>query len=340
MRNATRAWELKPRRRANWPFSDVTAVLIILLLDVVQPRAESVLSAPLPPVILLLGPELALLLVVKVVQVLVEITERRPLAHVRHAEALRLLIPILLLLLLLLPLLLLALLLILIFALLAFLLVGLLLVLLMLQQDGTLLGLGGGPRDSSTTPTPAAAGARQAARPRAPHLGTQAHSTSKHPGPAAPGAPLPKDGPKRDGVASARRRSIRGSICGQASTSGEDSRRRGEIERRDIYDEFDVIISSVGSASRRRSERRNTVSTWVCLDVNALRSPKKISFDEYVGHRQPRSVRASSALLPAGVPGKFSASSLKAAGRRAVWRSSRAVHLISSRNLHARLPRI
>jgi len=58
---------------------------------------------------------------------------------------------------------------------------------LMLQQSRTLLGLGGGPRDSNTTPTPAAAGARQAARPRAPHLGTLAHSMSKHPGgPVAP----------------------------------------------------------------------------------------------------------------------------------------------------------
>jgi len=54
--------------------------------------------------------------------------------------------------------------------------------LLVLLQSSALLDLGGGPRDSNTTPTPAAAGARQAARPRAPHLGTLTHSISKHPG--------------------------------------------------------------------------------------------------------------------------------------------------------------
>jgi hypothetical protein len=152
------------------------------------------LSATLFSIIFLLAcPELVLFLVIEfVVQILVEIAERRPLFNLSHADTFRLLLMLALLRLLLLHLLLffwlmLSLMLLLLLLLALLLLMGLLMLVLMLQQGRTFLGLGGGPRDSNTTPTPAAAGARQAARPRAPHLGTLAHSMSKHPGePVAP----------------------------------------------------------------------------------------------------------------------------------------------------------
>lgn len=154
------------------PFLGVSAVFIVLLLDIVQPGAQPMLGPTFLGVLLLLPPLLDPLFVLEIVQILVEVAQRRQLAPPQRGPLILLLF--LLLLLVLLLLLLILLLLLLLLMMLQQMLALLLLLLLALVADGTLLSLGGGPRDSCTTPTPAATGARQAARPRAPHLDTLA----------------------------------------------------------------------------------------------------------------------------------------------------------------------
>lgn len=155
------------------PFLGVSAVFIVLLLDIVQPGAQPMLGPTFLGVLLLLPPLLDPLFVLEIVQILVEVAQRRQLAPPQRGPLILLLF-LLLLLVLLLLLLILLLLLLLLMMLQQMLALVLLLLLLALVADGTLLSLGGGPRDSCTTPTPAATGARQAARPRAPHLDTLA----------------------------------------------------------------------------------------------------------------------------------------------------------------------
>lgn len=155
------------------PFLGVSAVFIVLLLDIVQPGAQPMLGPTFLGVLLLLPPLLDPLFVLEIVQILVEVAQRRQLAPPQRGPLILLLF-LLLLLVLLLLLLILLLLLLLVMMLQQMLALLLLLLLLALVADGTLLSLGGGPRDSCTTPTPAATGARQAARPRAPHLDTLA----------------------------------------------------------------------------------------------------------------------------------------------------------------------
>lgn len=153
------------------PFLGVSAVFIVLLLDIVQPGAQPMLGPTFLGVLLLLPPLLDPLFVLEIVQILVEVAQRRQLAPPQRGPLILLLFLLLLLVLLLLLLILLLLLLLLMML---QQMLALLLLLLALVADGTLLSLGGGPRDSCTTPTPAATGARQAARPRAPHLDTLA----------------------------------------------------------------------------------------------------------------------------------------------------------------------
>lgn len=155
------------------PFLGVSAVFIVLLLDIVQPGAQPMLGPTFLGVLLLLPPLLDPLFVLEIVQILVEVAQRRQLAPPQRGPLILLLFLLLVLLLVLLLLLLILLLLLLLVMMLQQML-ALLLLLLALVADGTLLSLGGGPRDSCTTPTPAATGARQAARPRAPHLDTLA----------------------------------------------------------------------------------------------------------------------------------------------------------------------
>lgn len=155
------------------PFLGVSAVFIVLLLDIVQPGAQPMLGPTFLGVLLLLPPLLDPLFVLEIVQILVEVAQRRQLAPPQRGPLILLLFLLLVLLLVLLLLLLILLLLLLLLMMLQQML-ALLLLLLALVADGTLLSLGGGPRDSCTTPTPAATGARQAARPRAPHLDTLA----------------------------------------------------------------------------------------------------------------------------------------------------------------------
>lgn len=156
------------------PFLGVSAVFIVLLLDIVQPGAQPMLGPTFLGVLLLLPPLLDPLFVLEIVQILVEVAQRRQLAPPQRGPLILLLFLLLVLLLVLLLLLLILLLLLLLLMMLQQMLALLLLLLLALVADGTLLSLGGGPRDSCTTPTPAATGARQAARPRAPHLDTLA----------------------------------------------------------------------------------------------------------------------------------------------------------------------
>lgn len=153
------------------PFLGVSAVFIVLLLDIVQPGAQPMLGPTFLGVLLLLPPLLDPLFVLEIVQILVEVAQRRQLAPPQRGPLILLLFLLLLLVLLLL---LLILLLLLLLVMMLQQMLALLLLLLALVADGTLLSLGGGPRDSCTTPTPAATGARQAARPRAPHLDTLA----------------------------------------------------------------------------------------------------------------------------------------------------------------------
>lgn len=155
------------------PFLGVSAVFIVFLLDIVQPGAQPMLGPTFLGVLLLLPPLLDPLFVLEIVQILVEVAQRRQLTPPQRGPLILLLFLLLVLLLVLLLLLLILLLLLLLLMMLQQML-ALLLLLLALVADGTLLSLGGGPRDSCTTPTPAATGARQAARPRAPHLDTLA----------------------------------------------------------------------------------------------------------------------------------------------------------------------